>query len=131
MIAVPRFIQLLIIFSTVLGVFFLWQAYPLLPHDVFYILTFGWVLFAIDSVLTFLRPKVSFYLGLVLAIIALFETLSQPEHYSLVENGNLPASITLVLGSTAQALLIILVGYFLISQRKKDEWAWPAGEPVA
>jgi hypothetical protein len=130
MISLPRAIQGLILFSTLLGIFFLWQAYPLLPRDVFEILTFGWALFAIDSVLTFLRPKVSYYLGLVLAAIALFETLSQPEHYSLVESGNLPATVTLVLGSTAQALLIILVGYFLISRRKEDPWVWPGAEPV-
>jgi hypothetical protein len=130
MIAVPRAIQGVIIFSTLLGVFFLWQAYPLLPGDVFYILLFGWALFAIDSVLTFLRPKLSYYLGLVLGIIALFETLSQPEHYALIESGNFPATLTLVLGSIAQALLIILVGYYLISQRKKDQWAWPVAEPV-
>jgi hypothetical protein len=126
---VNRAIQGLIIFSALLGVFFLWQAYPLLPGEVFDILTVGWALFAIDSALTFVRPKFSYYLGLALAVIALFETLSQPEHYALVASGNLPATVTLVLGSTAQALLIILVGYYVISQRKKDPWAWPADDP--
>ena len=125
MIAVPRAIQGLILFSDVLGLFFLWQAYPLLPSSVFYILTFGWVLFLVDGILTFVRPRVSYILGLVLAAIALTETVSQPEHYSLVESGNVPATITLVLGSVAQALIIALVAWYLVAERKKDPWSWP------
>jgi len=129
--AIPRAIQGLILFSTVLGVFFLWQAQPLLPINVFYFLVFGWTLFVIDSALTFLRPKISYYFGLVLAVLALGETLSQPEHYQLVENGNLPAAIILVLGSVAQGLLIAFTLYFLISERRKDPWAWPGAESPA
>jgi hypothetical protein len=132
--ALPRAIQGLIIFSTVLGVFFLWQAYPLIfpvVPSVFYALTFGWVLFVVASVLTFLRPKVSYYLAIVLAIIALTETLTQPEHYSIVQGGNVPATITLVLGSVSQMLLIVLTGYYLLTSRKEDPWAWPnAATPV-
>jgi hypothetical protein len=123
--SLTRAIQGLILFSTALGVFFLWQAYPLLPTGVFYALLFGWVLFVVDSALTFVRPKVSYYLAIVLAVIALSETLAQPEHYALVENGNTAATIILVLGSLSQALLIILIGYFLVTSRKKDPWAWP------
>lgn len=129
--AVPRAIQGLILFSTALGVFFLWQAQPLLPTNVFYFLIFGWVLFVIDSALTFLRPKISYYFGLVLALLALGETLSQPEHYQLVENGNVPATIILVLGSVAQGLLIAFVLYFLISERRRDPWSWPGAESPA
>jgi len=126
-----RVIQGLIIFSAILGVFFLWQAHPLLPPEVFDILTFGWLLFVFDSILTFVRPKVSYYFGLVLAIIALSETLTQPEHYSLVESGNVPASIILILGSAAQALLIGSVLWYIISERREDPWAWPGAESQA
>ena len=126
-----RVIQGLIVFSAVLGVFFLWQAQPLLPPDVFDILTFGWLLFVADSVLTFVRPKISYYVGLVLAIVALTETLTQPEHYALVENGNVPATLILVLGSVAQALLIGSVLWFIISERREDPWAWPGAESPA
>jgi len=131
MISVAKLIQGLIIFSAVLGVFFLWQAQPLLPPDVFDILTFGWLLFVADSILTFVRPRVSYYIGLVLAIIALSETLTQPEHYALVENGNVPATLILVLGSVAQALLIVSVLLFIISERRRDPWAWPGAESPA
>ena len=131
MVSLARVIQGLIVFSTVLGVFFLWQAHPLLPGDVFDILAFGWLLFLVDSVLTFVRPKVSYYLGLVLAVVALSETLTQPEHYALVENGNVPATLILVLGSIAQALLIGSVVWFVVSGRRKDPWAWPGAESPA
>ena len=131
MVAVAKVIQGLIIFSAALGVFFLWQAYHLLPTDVFYAVTFGWLLFVTDAVLTFVKPRVSYYLGLALAVVALLETLSQPEHYALVEGGNVPATVILVLGSVAQALLIISVGYYMVTERRKDQWAWPGAGPQA
>jgi len=131
MTSAARLVQYLIIFSAILGVFFLWQAHPLLPPDVFDILTFGWLLFVVDSILTFVRPRFSYYFGLVLAIIALGETLTQPEHYALVEGGNVPATIILVLGSAAQALLIVSVLWFIIFERRKDPWAWPGAESPA
>jgi hypothetical protein len=128
MAVVPRVIQGLIIFSALLGVAFLWQAYSLLPSDVFEVLSFGWFLFVVDSILTFVRPLASYVLGLILALVALSETLSQPAHYALVENGNVPATLTLVSGSVAQALLILFVGYYLVARRRKDPWAWPSGD---
>ncbi len=129
--ALTRAIQALILFSTLLGILFLWQAYPLLPPFVFYFVSFGWVLFVIDSALTFLRPKASYYLGLALGVLALAATLSQPEHYFLVTSGNLLPAATIVLGSLAQAMLIILAGYYLVSERRKDPWAWPGAKSPA
>jgi hypothetical protein len=129
--ALARAMQGLILFSTVLGVFFLWQAYPLIfpaaPY-VFYALFLGWVLFVFDSILTFVRPKQSYYLGIVLAAIALGETLTQPEHYSLIQGGNVPATMIIVMGSVSQALLIVLVGYYVLTSRREDPWAWPGKE---
>ena len=129
--ALARMIQGLILFSTLLGVVFLWQVYTLLPATAFDFVAVGWGLFVVDSALTFLRPKASYYLGLVLAVLALGETLSQPEHYALVGSGNLLAAATLVFGSLAQALLIIAVGYYLVSERRRDPWAWPGAESQA
>ena len=123
-------IQGLILFSTALGLVFLWQAHSVLPSDVFDIIAFGWVLFALDSALTFVRPVVSYYLGLVLAAIALTLTLSQPAHFALVASGNLLAAVTIVLGSIAEGLLMDLAAYFAISQRRKDAWEWPGEKGV-
>ncbi|MDA4120096.1 MAG: hypothetical protein OK436_05870 [Thaumarchaeota archaeon] len=131
MIGVTRAIQGLILFSTVLGVFFLWQVYPLLPAFAFDFVAFGWVLFLVDGILTFVRPRASYYLGLVLGLFALGETLSQRAHYSLITSGNLTATATLVLGSAAQALLVTLVVYYVAARRRKDPWAWPGANSQA
>jgi hypothetical protein len=128
---VTRAIQGLILFSTVLGVFFLWQVYPLLPAMAFDFVAVGWGLFLVDSILTFVRPRASYYLGLALGIIALGETLSQQAHYALITSGNLTAAGTLVLGSASQALLIILVVYYVVARRKRDPWAWPGANSQA
>jgi hypothetical protein len=129
--SITKAIQGVILFSTLLGVFFLWQAYPLLPGDVFDFIAFGWVLFLVDSALTFVKPRVSYYLGMVLGAIALFETLSQPEHYQLVASGNVPATVILVLGSIAEGLLIVLVAIYIAGRRRKDPWAWPGAKSPA
>ena len=131
MVRLARLIQGLILFSTVLGVAFLLVARSSVPPDVFYILTFGWVLFVADSALTFVQPRISYFFGFVLAVIALGETLSQPAHYALVESGDLPATVILILGSVAQALLIVSVLYYVVAGRRKDPWAWPGAESQA
>ena len=113
-----RVIQALILFSTILGVFFLWQVYPLLPSFVFDAIAFGWVLWVVDSVLTFLRPNASIYLGLLLAFLTLAATLSQPEHYALLGSGDLEAAATLIVGSSAQVAIILAVAYRLFAGRR-------------
>ena len=128
MVSLPRVIQGLIIFSAALGVIFLWQAYPLLPSDAFDFVAFGWVLFVFDSFLTFFRPLASYYLGIVLAVIALGATLSQPAHFALVGSGALLASATLILGSAAEVLLAVIATYYVMTRRGKDPWKWPGAE---
>jgi hypothetical protein len=126
--SLPRVIQGLILFSTLLGIVFLWQAYSALPADAFAFVAFGWVLFVVDSVLTFVRPLPSYYLGIVLALVALAATLSQPAHFALVSLSDLLAAATIVLGSAAEILLIVVGAYYVISIRKKDPWEWPGAK---
>ncbi len=125
---VSRVIRALILFSTALGVPFLVQVYPLLPSTAFYFVALGWLLFVIDSALTFFRLKASFYLAFVLALLALGESLGQSAHYSLLQSGNVEGSATLVAGASAQVLILILIPYFFIGERKKDPWAWPGAK---
>ena len=126
MTVLTRVIQFLILFSTVFGAFFLYEVQPpVLPTVVFESLSVGWVLFLIDSFLTFVRPRISYYLGVILAAVALVATVSQPEHYQLVVSGNIAATATLLLGSAAEIALILSGGYFIMAERKKDPWAWP------
>jgi hypothetical protein len=113
-----RTIQTLVIFSTVLGVLFLLQAYRLVPTSVFEFVTAGWILFVVDSCLTFLRPRLSYYLAFVLAVLALSSSLPETAHYAFIATGDLLPAATFVLGSAAQVLLVVLVPYFYLKQRK-------------
>ncbi|HZW85263.1 MAG TPA: hypothetical protein VFE91_05115 [Nitrososphaerales archaeon] len=126
-----RAIQGLILFSVLLGPVFLWQVYPLLPPEGFDIVAVGWALFVIDAVMTFLRLKPAFYLGFVLALLALGSSLGETEHYVILQSGQLLPAATLLLGDGAQVLLIILVPYYLWRERKEKDWAWPGAEPQA
>lgn len=129
--ALPRAIQGVILFSTLFGIVFLFEVYPVLPTAAFELVTFGWVLFVVDSVLTFARPRVAFYLGLILAALALAATWTQPAHYQLIASGDVAATATIVVGTIDEVLLIVLVAYFAVTQRGKDPWAWPSSKTQA
>jgi hypothetical protein len=111
-------IQSLILFSVLLGVVFLVQVYGVLPGPVFDVIFVGWVLFVVDSVLTFVRRTVAFYLAFILAVLALASSLPQSAHYAFIQAGELLPSATFILGSLAQVLLVLLVPYFVIRQRR-------------
>lgn len=116
--SIPKAIQALIIFSVILGVLFLVQAYTLVPPSVFDFVAAGWALFVVDSVLTFVKPRLSYYLAFVLALLALASSLPQTTHYAFIESGDILPAATFLLGSVAQVLLVILVPYhFLIGRR--------------
>ncbi|MDG7011958.1 MAG: hypothetical protein JRN11_02635 [Nitrososphaerota archaeon] len=113
--ALSRAIQGAIIFATLFGVPFLYEVRPVLPADIFYSVALGEVLFVVDSALTFVRPKGSYYLGLVLAAVAFVATVSQPAHYQLVASGDLAATATLLVGLATEVLIIVLVGWYAVS----------------
>lgn len=94
------------------------QVYGVLPADIFDFVATGWVLFIIDSVLTFTNPKVSYYMAFVLAILALFSSLPESAHYTFIENGVLLPAATFILGSLAQVLLVVFVPYHFIKERR-------------
>jgi hypothetical protein len=121
----PRAIQGVILFSTLLGVPFLYEVYPLLPSPVFDTVAVGWVLFVVDSALTFVRPEASYYLGLVLALLALGATVSQPAHYQLVASGDVGPALTILVGSASEVALIVLVLAYLVAGRRGGGGAPP------
>ncbi len=118
-------------FSTLLGLAFLWEVNGILPGPVFDFVAVGWALFVVDSVLTFIRPVASYYLGLALAALALASSLPQSAHYALVESGLSFQAATFVAGSASQVLIIVLVIYRFLRGRKRDEWAWPGAKSAA
>jgi hypothetical protein len=129
--SLTRAIQGVILFCTLFGIAFLYEVHTVLPTFVFDLVTFGWAMFVVDSALTFVRPRVSYFFGLVLAVLALLATLSQPAHYQLIASGDIPATATIVVGSISEVTLIVLVAYFALTQRGKDPWAWPGEENAA
>jgi hypothetical protein len=126
--ATAKAIQGLILLATVLGALFLWEVYPLLPAAGFDFVAIGWVLFVVDSILTFIRPRASFYLGFVLALVALVASFGEPEHYQILQSGDPLHVSTLVLGDAIEILLLLLVPYFFLRARRDKEWAWPGSK---
>lgn len=110
-------IQALVYFSVALGVVFLAQVYDLLPSAVFDVIALGWVLFVVDAVLLSFRPRAARVLALALALLALASSLPQSAHYAFIEAGEVLPSLTFILGSAAQVLLVILVPADLIRGR--------------
>jgi hypothetical protein len=111
-------IQALIFLSVILGVVFLLQVYNVLPSAVFDVIVVGWILFVIDAALTQVRPRLSYYLAFILAVLALASSLPQTAHYAFIENGEVLPSATFILGSAAQIALAVLVPYYFLSSRR-------------
>ncbi len=111
-----------------LGIAFLWQVNGMLSAAAFDFVAIGWALFVVDSLLTFIRPRLSYYLGFALAVLALAASLPQSAHYSFLQNGLLLPTATLVVGSIAQGLIIVLVLSHFVRARRTDEWAWPGAK---
>ena len=112
-------IQVLIIASAILGVALLWEIRSMVPANVLEIVTVGWILFVVDSALTFLKPTPSYYFGLVLAVLALSSSLPQSAHWAFIENGVLVPSAIFIAGSAMQVLIIVLVVLFAVSSRRQ------------
>jgi hypothetical protein len=115
-----KVIQGLIIFSVVLGILFLAQVYTLVPSFVFEFVTVGWVLFVVDMVLSFVRPRISYLLAFVLAVLALAASLPQAAHYAFIQYGDLLPAATFILGSVAQVFLLVLVPYHFLKSRRSN-----------
>lgn len=101
------------------------------PADVFDFVSVGWALFVVDSALTFLKPVASYYLGLVLALLALSASLPQSAHWAFIENGLLIPTAIFVVGSVMQVLIVVLVLYYAVSVRRTNRLTWLGAKPAA
>ena len=115
-----RVIQVLVILSVLLGVALLVQVYGVVPSWLFLSVSIGWGLFVVDTVLTFVRPRISYYLAFALAVLAFASSVPQTAHYAFIQQGLLLPSATFVLGSTIQVLLIVIVPYHLLKTRRHE-----------
>jgi hypothetical protein len=109
---------LLIYASIFLGAALLIQLFAIVPVWLFYSVLAGWILYLIVAVAIAKGLKMSYPLSLVLAILTLSVSLPRPEHYSLVQAGLSPASLTFIAGSVLQVLVILTVSGYLFMMRK-------------
>lgn len=114
-----RTIQALILFSTALGVLLLYEIYALLPAAAFDFVAAGWVLFVFDSVLTFIRQRIAFYLAFVLALLGLSTSLPQSAHYAFIASGDLVPAAIFVIGSALMILIAILAPTLVLLRRRR------------
>ncbi len=105
--------DLLIYASIILGAALLVQLYSLVPLWLFYSVLTGWIAYLIVAVAIAKGLKMAYPLSLVLAILTLAVSLPRPEHYSLVQAGLSPASLTFIAGSVLQVAVILSVSSYL------------------
>ena len=110
--------RFLIYASILLGAALLVELYSVVPVWLFYSVLAGWVAYLITAVAIAKDLKIAYPLSLILAILTLFVSLPQPEHYSLVEAGPSPASVTFIVGSVLQVAVILTVSSYLVLTRR-------------
>ena len=109
--------DLLIYASIFLGVVLLIQLFALVPVWLFYSVLAGWIAYLIVALAVAKGLKVAYPLSLVLAILTLAVSLPRPEHYSLVQAGLSPASLTFIAGPVLQVAVILAVSSYLFMIR--------------
>src|SRR5437016_6667821 len=109
--------DLLIYASIFLGAALLIQLFAIVPVWLFYSVLAGWVAYVIVAFAIAKGLKMAYPLSLVLAILTLAVSLPRPEHYSLVQAGLSPASLTFIAGSVLQAAVILAVSSYLFMTR--------------
>src|SRR5438132_13253345 len=107
----------LIYASIFLGAALLIQLFAIIPVWLFYSVLAGWIAYLIVALAVAKGLKVAYPLSLVLAILTLAVSLPRPEHYSLVQAGLSPASLTFIAGSVLQVAVILAVSSYLFMIR--------------
>ena len=110
--------DLLIYASIFLGAALLIQLFAIVPVWLFYSVLAGWVAYVIVAFAIAKGLKMAYSLSLVLAILTLAVSLPRPEHYSLVQAGLSPASLTFIAGSVFQVAVILTVSSYLFMTRE-------------
>jgi hypothetical protein len=107
--------------SVVLGILFLYVLYgtPGIPAFLFPSILAGEVIWTLCAVAISRRLKWAPYLAVVLAVITLAISLSQPTHYAFAETGQLVAFLIFAGGSILQVALIAAVSLFVVRTRRR------------
>ena len=109
--------NLLIYASIFLGAVLLIQLFVLVPLWLFYSVLAGWIAYLVVALAVAKGLRIAYPLSLVLAILTLAVSLPRPEHYSLIQAGLSPASLTFIAGSVLQLAVILTVSSYLFVTR--------------
>ncbi len=112
-------IDALVYLSVLLGAALLLQAFNQLPPSVAYAVLGGWLVYVVAAVLVLRKVRGAYPLVIGLAMLTLIVSLPQPEHYTLLNPGQILAGATFLLGSAVQVCLIILIPAYFLRSRKK------------
>ena len=112
-------VDALIYVSVALGIILLLQLRILVPAWLFYSVLVGWVCYLVVAAAVATGHKVAYPIAMVLALVTLFVSLPQPEHYSYVEAGFSLASATFLTGSVLQIVLLVTLSIYLIRERRR------------
>lgn len=111
----------LIYASVILGMALLVQLYALMvPSWLFYSILAGWILYLVVAIALAAGRDKAYPAALALAVVTLFVSLPQPQHYSLAEAGPTLASLTFIAGSVLQIGVIFLVSWSMILERRQS-----------
>ncbi len=105
--------------SVVLGVFFLAVIYgfPDFPSWLFYSIMGGEGLWILCAVAVNRRARWGPYMAVVLAVITLVLSLSQPTHYTFAETGQIVAFLIFSVGAVLQVALLAAVSLLFVRGR--------------
>jgi hypothetical protein len=117
--SLQKVISWLVYASVVLGVLFLYVLYgtPGIPSFLFPSIVGGEIIWIICAVAVSRNARWAPYMALVLALITLAISLSQPTHYSFAESGQIVAFLIFSGGSVLQLALIASVALFVYRSR--------------
>jgi hypothetical protein len=107
--------------SVVLGLLFLYVLYgtPGIPAFLFPSILGGEVVWLVCAVAISRRVRSAPYLAVVLALITLTISVSQPTHYTFAETGQIVAFLIFAGGSVLQVALIAAVSLLVYRSRRK------------
>jgi hypothetical protein len=106
--------------SVVLGVLFLYVLYgtPGIPSFLFPSILGGEIIWLVCAVAISRSVRWAPYLALVLALITLAVSISQPTHYTFAETGQIVAFLIFTGGSFLQVALIASASLFVYRSRR-------------
>lgn len=116
--SLKRGVEVIIYLSVASGLVLLPQLYFMVPMWFFYSVLIGWLAYVLAAAAVASGRQAAYPFAFVISIITLFVSLPQPEHYAFVSAGLSLASLTFVIGSILQFILIILIPIYLLKRRE-------------